>query len=255
MWTWVFWWPYALGEAGVVSVQFPPFFEPLGGLGLLLVMGWYAYRDGKWSKIRAVLGRTTEVKQPVQWWLVSLLPALLLLISIATYTLIVNPTGFGVSVPLSPILLVGFFLAWVEEVVWRGYALPELLVHHTPAQASLLLSVVWVLWHLPLYFIPEYSEWGFGGWLAWIPWYVAYTYFLTWLGIRTRYSVFLATLSHFAVNWVIRWYAPSWLENVGALGGGVLLGILMLIVYTKLRNAESNDPHWVARVSDEPHVT
>ena len=39
--------------------------------------------------------------------------------------------------------------AW-EEPGWRGFALPRLLGKHSPLVASLLLGIVWALWHLPL---------------------------------------------------------------------------------------------------------
>jgi membrane protease YdiL (CAAX protease family) len=38
----------------------------------------------------------------------------------------------------------------VFSLAWRGFALPRLLVRHNAPIASLILGVLWALWHLPL---------------------------------------------------------------------------------------------------------
>jgi membrane protease YdiL (CAAX protease family) len=37
-----------------------------------------------------------------------------------------------------------------EEIGWRGFALPRLLAVRSPLTASLILGVLWSLWHLPV---------------------------------------------------------------------------------------------------------
>ncbi len=43
-----------------------------------------------------------------------------------------------------------FFMGGLEEPGWRGFALPRLEQRYTPVRATLLLGVVWGLWHLPV---------------------------------------------------------------------------------------------------------
>jgi len=41
-----------------------------------------------------------------------------------------------------------------EEYGWRGYALPRLQTKLSPLSASLIIGVVWALWHLPTLLVP-----------------------------------------------------------------------------------------------------
>lgn len=238
LWTWTFWFSYALGEAGILDQALPDFFIPLGGFGLLLVAGMFAYYDGAWSAVKNILKRSLDGRHTPYFWIMALLPALFLLISMAAYGQLAQPNGLTFHIPLSLGMMGGLLIAWIEETVWRGYALPHLLKQHTPFKASAILAVTWLVFHFPLYLIPNYNAWGEIGWLAWVPWYIVYTYFLTWLAMQTRCSVLIATFSHFVVNWVIAWYAPVFMENIAALGGSILLLCLIAYLFPKLNSIE-----------------
>ena len=70
----------------------------------------------------------------------------------------------------------------LEEPGWRGFALPRLQATRSPVHATLLLGLLWGLWHLPLY--------GLG---AIGPLFFAFPY--TYLYNKTR-SVVLCVLLH-----------------------------------------------------------
>lgn len=38
----------------------------------------------------------------------------------------------------------------MEEIGWRGFALPHLQIKFTPLQSSIILGVIWSLWHIPV---------------------------------------------------------------------------------------------------------
>jgi len=47
-----------------------------------------------------------------------------------------------------------------EEPGWRGVALPCLLAHMVPVPATLVLGLVWALWHLPILFATDGAAHG-----------------------------------------------------------------------------------------------
>lgn len=96
------------------------------------------------------------------------------------------------------ILILGGPLA--EEFGWRGYALDRLQNHYSALSSSVILGIIWGLWHLPLFFMKgqdiyrNIPVWGF----------VLGTIFLsimiTWIYNNTGRSVLAVLLFHTAGN-------------------------------------------------------
>jgi membrane protease YdiL (CAAX protease family) len=86
-----------------------------------------------------------------------------------------------------------------EEIGWRGYALPRLAERFGMVRASLILGVVWAVWHLPLFFIAGANTTGqsFPVYLLQV---TAISVTMAWLYVNTNGSLLLAMLMHSAIN-------------------------------------------------------
>jgi membrane protease YdiL (CAAX protease family) len=91
---------------------------------------------------------------------------------------------------------------WVqagEEIGWRGFALPELTKRIGLASASLVVGVVWALWHLPLFLLTGTGSTGQS-----FPLYLlhvtALSVAMAWLYWRSAGSLLLVVLMHASVN-------------------------------------------------------
>jgi membrane protease YdiL (CAAX protease family) len=86
-----------------------------------------------------------------------------------------------------------------EEIGWRGYALPRLAASMGLARASIVLGLIWALWHLPFFFIPgtDKSDQSLPLYLLQV---TALSVALAWLYWRTNESLLIVMLMHAAVN-------------------------------------------------------
>jgi uncharacterized protein len=126
---------------------------------------------------------------PLRWWAYALgLPALLFGTVSLSLQALGHPVDWSLALDRAPaygatwlfVLALGGAL---EEPGWRGFGLPHLLESHSPLRATLILGLVWGVWHVPVY--------GPAGFL--IPMILAFFY--TFLWARTG-SVLLAIALH-----------------------------------------------------------
>jgi uncharacterized protein len=161
------------------------------------------YRRDGMNGSKALLARVVDYRKiPEKRWL---LPALLLmpLIFLLAYWVIRltgRPLPDPVQVPLfmAPVLLVLFFIADAgEELGWTGYATDPMQARWGPWIASLVLGIIWAVWHL----IPFLQT---GSPLNWVLWQSFYTILLrvliVWMFNRSGKSVFVANLVHVTSN-------------------------------------------------------
>jgi membrane protease YdiL (CAAX protease family) len=202
-----------LASRGLILLPAPEtVFITLATLGIGFAgIGMAALESGG-AGVRALLAQVIRWRVHPVWYVAAVLgpalfPAGAFLLGLASGNPPI-PTP-SVQVWLSiPLVLVAFFVpALLEEIGWRGYALPRLqrLVGWLPG--SVLLGVIWAGVHLPLWLLPDF---GFAD--QSLPLYVvqvtAISVVLAWIYNATGGSLLLTGLAHAAVNgWPMPWNA------------------------------------------------
>ena len=189
------------------------------------------------GELRRLLAGFSLSRLSVRWTVVALvLPLAMMVAAIA-----VSVAAFGAPHPAVTLSVAGVVLAEFvrvlflggpvgEELGWRGFALPRLQQHRNAVDASILLGLVWGLWHLPLYFVlgtgqsemlgagasPAFAIGGFLGWT------IGLSVLFTWLFNQTGGSLFVVILFHAAVNLAV--FLPT---AVGSAGTAPVLNVVL----------------------------
>ena len=101
--------------------------------------------------------------------------------------------------PITPIAIVLFFLVIGEEIGWRGFLLPGLLLQRSPIVATVIgPGIAWLVWHSPLYFVPGMPSYE-QSFVAFAAWVIPLSFLLTSIWLFTK-SVWLATIMHGTAN-------------------------------------------------------
>ncbi len=116
-----------------------------------------------------------------------------------------------------------------EEFGWRGFALPRLLQRFNPIVASLILGLIWGVWHLPAFLIPELpqSHFNFAAFLAST---VALTIVITWLWLKSKGSLLVAIAAHLMTDHV----GDGTGMSLGAMQVAVGVAAMLLVITRQL---------------------
>lgn len=113
--------------------------------------------------------------------------------------------GFTFSAGLLPVWVTLLGAALFEEVAWHSYGTDALVTRMRVFTASMLFTVIWALWHLPLAFINGYyhSEVVETGWLHTLNFplsMIAFVLIMNWLYFRTGRSILITVVFHATAN-------------------------------------------------------
>jgi membrane protease YdiL (CAAX protease family) len=107
--------------------------------------------------------------------------------------------GIG-PVPLSALPVLFLDIApWGEEFGWRGYALPRLRDRMAVLPAALLVGAVWIIWHIPAFFLSGVM--AAGNFLWWALGTMALSLVMGVLQRRANANLLVAgIIPHLAIN-------------------------------------------------------
>jgi uncharacterized protein len=124
-----------------------------------------------------------------------------------------------------------------EEMGWRGYAMDRLQRRWNALASSLILGVIWSIWHMPLFFMQGtlmsdvFPLWSARFWVAMGPGILAGAVLLTWVYNSTGRSTLAAVLLHFMMNFTGEFLRlPGNLKNDQFLWQ-ILIAVVVVIIY------------------------
>ena len=162
-----------------------------------VAMVWHRYGL---SGLGSFFRRFTLWRMSLAWWLVLLvaMPAVFYAGAAITGNL-TDPFPFTPWSAVLPALLAMLFIGPIEELGWRGVALPLLQRRFRPLWASLLLGLVVAFWHTPSFLLSgtKQSAWAFWPFFLGV---VAISVILTPMFNAARGSLLVAFLFHAQMN-------------------------------------------------------
>lgn len=244
--SWLIWAPLWLPHFGITGLPVLPYHHGLGGLGPMLAAFILTARQQGWAGVGQLLQRM------VQWrgagWALgyaALGPFVLLGLAALLYAVVdggsVVWAGLGRGREFPELSILGFalynliFFGWGEEVGWRGYALPRLLVRHRWLAATAVLTLGWALWHLPTFFYRTgYMTMDVPSIIGWVLSLFTGALILTWLYRLGQGSLLVCAVFHCSIDIVFMHVQGNahltnylgMLVTLWGLGVAVLLGVV-----------------------------
>lgn len=210
--------------SGQSSKDFPNIlFYVIGGCSPSLVATFFVWRNFNIEQRREFWSRVFSPRRiKPMWWIITLIavPAAMLLgVWVDSllggalpqmdyiYMLKAQPTEIPIFIIM---MLIGGPLA--EELGWRGLLLDSFQKKWSPVVSTLVLFLIWWLWHLPMFFLPGTTQydWGLFGSMFWL--FAMNVFLLTILMTlahnANQRSVLAAILVHFSYNMTLSLLVP-----------------------------------------------
>jgi len=222
--------------------------EPFGTLGYLiggfgpalaaLVVTWLGS-----DSVQAWARQIIDWRVAPRWYVAALgVPLLVVALTSVGLTFVDISVDLGLLPGRVSLVLVSFVsIALIgggnEEPGWRGLALPKLQERYAPVSATLILGIVWALWHLPLLAAGPTEFHGLASFVELAPTtgvrilnIVGVAFVLTWIYNETG-SVLLAIIAHTGFNTANSTLVPLPLETISAGDSTTILVVTTVVLW------------------------
>ncbi len=236
--SWAAWFPLVAAHHGF-NVPTIPYHHYLGACGPILAAFIVAALSTGRAGVLQLARGMMRWHVSLGWLLIALFgPAVLYGLSAVGTSLFSNTwpdvSQFGRSDEFPGLGVVAVWLVQTltfgvgEEVGWRGFALPRLQAKHNAFSATLLLTCLWALWHIPAFFYrPGYLSMGAGEIVGWLFSLLTGAILLTWLYNSTKGSILIVALFHGSIDVAF----TSNLIDIGVMNAmGVLIVLWAIVV-------------------------
>ncbi|HET7002871.1 MAG TPA: CPBP family intramembrane glutamic endopeptidase [Puia sp.] len=196
------------------------------------------YALGKRSAVRELFGRMKLSRTKNAWLLSLLIPPLLIFIALLALSVFISkeyePGFFLMGI------LFGIPAGFLEELGWMGFAFPQMIRFRSAFNSSIVLGLIWSVWHLPVInFLgaasPHGSYW-FIYFLSFATVMTAMRVIIAWVYVNSH-SLLLCQLLHISSTGFLVVFSPSPIsgqhEPVWYFFYALLLWVLVGMIYYK----------------------
>lgn len=155
-------------------------------------------RDG----LRRLFGRVMRWQVEFKWYVIAWwVPVIIVMLALSMYALSGHALpAVAPEALVIPLLLVNVVLGPLgEELGWRGTALPLMQERWNVIAASLMLGIMWGLYHVPTFLLPGLPQNNVPP-LAFLLGAMALNIFMVWMFNHTHGSLIMPFLAHWAFN-------------------------------------------------------
>lgn len=186
---------------------------------------WIVYKKYGLKGIKTFIKGVSLWRAPRGWYIFLLLgiPAIFYAGAYLNGKLFTEPLPYETFVPALIAITLALIKGPVEELGWRGMALPLLQRRIAPIWAALIIGMVWGLWHTPAFLLSgtQQSQWDFAPFFLGC---IAISVIISALFNATKGSILLCALLHFNLM------NPLWPE-AQPYDTYLLFGVAVMVVW------------------------
>jgi uncharacterized protein len=164
---------------------------------------WLIWRHYGLHGLGRFAARFALWRMPGVWWAFLVVVPVVFYVAAAIAGTLSEPFAYSPWYAVLPAILMALVIGPVEEIGWRGVALPLLQRRFAPLWSALIVGAVWAVWHLPAFFLmgTKQSGWDLGPFLVGV---IAVSVIVTPMFNAARGSLLIPALFHFQMN------GPAW---------------------------------------------